>query len=507
MTIELDMKEDNAGLKIGWYARDGYLDFFPMIASRMDQMDSGFSSFFACNHSAEEATLKQKYGVGEPWVISHYLRDRRKEIDISDAHLLALAEQYDAIPLIQCLWAELFIKQNISEQEFKEHLVGHIRFWEDFFDRFGIDVLVSELPSIPATCIAWLVCKGRGVQFVAFRDISPLGTRTAFTTSFDGHFEGLRDALEMIGARENAVYMELADSFLNEISQSGVKKALTAVLERELVKEKGILLANIPFSISRFNAYMQRVRSESEYYIHRNPFERVMHRVKLFLNAHLVPRIGFFEKLPSLKNDQYFLFPLHQPEEWSNFSGFGLKIADPVATIREIAHCLPPWSRLYVKEHTASFGARNIKVYVDIKKIRNVSLISPFSNTQELIKHCQAVVTYGSTMGFEALLVGKPVILLSKAWYHLFPGVYMAETPEQLAVLLQRAHRLEVPARDQLQRCVAALYAISFDGCMYPPNVLLSSENVSQFAKALVRKLKEKGHGSFATTLKSYDSR
>jgi capsule polysaccharide export protein KpsC/LpsZ len=150
---------------------------------------------------------------------------------------------------------------------------------------------------------------------------------------------------------------------------------------------------------------------------------------------------------------------------------------------------MPVGSYLYVKEHRSMFAEHSFRFYREIKKIRNVRLISPFADTFELIRHAQGVVTLGSTMGFEALMMGTPVLLLGEPWYRAFPGLRRIDTPYQLAYFMQHLEEIERLSRDEAIKLAYAIFDISFDAVKIPRPGTLSDENVESFVAALFKYL------------------
>lgn len=474
-------------MRIGWYARDGYVDFFPLLARRLEDMGIGVSSYFACNDPAEERRLRTTHGRTEIWVLSRYLRHNWGRWDVCDGAMAELASRYRARALAECLWAERCVLRP-RDDVLRRRLVGHLAFWEDFFESSGADVLVSEQPSILSGCAAWLVCKRRGIEFLAFSEVAPLGTRAVVTTSWEGHYDGLEDAL----SGQTALSSEsrrLARAYLDTIAHEGLKKARRNIMYIAKERSEGVVFAGLPRSMNGLLDLIRRVRQERDYYLRPSVSQRLARRLFVGIKKSVLPKTGIFEG-GDMHHDRYFLFPLHQPREWSNYVCFGLEFGDPVGVVRRIAACLPPGTWLYVKEHTAEFGSRSLRQCLALRRIPRVKLIDPYHDTVRLLQHTRAVVTLGSTMGFEALLIGKPAILLSRPWYHRYPGAYYAASNQELAQLLQQAERLPVPDRAALEQGLAALYDISFEGEMYPPEALLAPENIGRFARALAERLR-----------------
>ena len=125
-----------------------------------------------------------------------------------------------------------------------------------------------------------------------------------------------------------------------------------------------------------------------------------------------------YYKKPEL-NDQYYLFTLHYQPEANTL------IASPnyekqLNAIDLIAKRIPADSILYVKEHFAQLGHREISFFYKLKKYPNVKLIAPFVDTHDLIANCRGIIVLTGTAGWEALFYKKPVYMLGKFWFDCF---------------------------------------------------------------------------------------
>ena len=469
-------------LRVAWNARAGHLDFFALLAARLKQKGLEFSSYFACQHSGEGERLQTTYGVQEPWVLSNYLRDHQSRMDISDDTIRDLKADDDSPSLIQCAWSELFEK-GYSEAVLRRHLVGHFAFWEAFFDSHRPDIFVSETPSILSMCVAWLVCKRRGVKFLTFQEIPALGNRVVVSSSWEGHYDELEEALDKRAGMPESE--ERANTYIDRVIGTGLKTARTTTY----VANTGGLLFGIPRSLRGIDKLLHRVGQERAYYVNATLGERATRRVQSAIRRFLCRTLRLFDRHIEPATDRYFLFPLHMLGEWSHYQHFGMQYGDQVGAVYEVASCLPFGTSLYVKEHRSGFGRRKLKDYREIRRFRQTRLIDPYHDTTTLIKHAQAVVTLGGTMGFEAFVMGKPVILLSRASYQSFPGIHHADTPERLARMLENVDRLPSADRNEVQRCVSALFDISFEAYMYPIEDLIAPENIDRFADAMCQRL------------------
>jgi hypothetical protein len=72
---------------------------------------------------------------------------------------------------------------------------------------------------------------------------------------------------------------------------------------------------------------------------------------------------------------------------------------------------------VYVKEHPGFLYQRNPIVYRQLKKFKNVRLIDPFSSSSPLLDKIPLVVVWLGTMGIEALMHGRKVVVFGSNYY------------------------------------------------------------------------------------------
>src|SRR5690606_36008536 len=123
---------------------------------------------------------------------------------------------------------------------------------------------------------------------------------------------------------------------------------------------------------------------------------------------------GLYENPPH--TEKYILYPLHYHPEASTSVLAGTYL-DELAVIKNISFSLPHGVKLYVKDHVSAYGYPSLEFYEKLKNLPNVRLLSPFENTKILIARSCAVITLTSTVGYEALLMGKRVFLYGRVFY------------------------------------------------------------------------------------------
>lgn len=72
-----------------------------------------------------------------------------------------------------------------------------------------------------------------------------------------------------------------------------------------------------------------------------------------------------------------------------------------------------------LKEHPAFYISREINIYRQLKKFRNVILIDPFVRTQQIFDCIENVVVWNGSTGVEALIAGKNVYCTMESYYSI----------------------------------------------------------------------------------------
>jgi hypothetical protein len=111
------------------------------------------------------------------------------------------------------------------------------------------------------------------------------------------------------------------------------------------------------------------------------------------------------------KKEKYVYFPLQVSPEYIVQVAANMW-ADQQQVVDALAKSIPADWKIYIKEHpgTMKYRVRPKSFYREIRKYPNVKFIPISTNTYDIIKNSQLVVTLASTTGLEALMCGKPII-------------------------------------------------------------------------------------------------
>lgn len=122
-----------------------------------------------------------------------------------------------------------------------------------------------------------------------------------------------------------------------------------------------------------------------------------------------------------LNNGRYAVYPLNTEPEVALLA-FGRPYRNQIETVRNIAASLPIGWKLVVKEHPNAYGYRNTAYYRKLRQIPNVMLAGPTADTGRLTDGCGLLVLVYGTIGLEAIIKGKPTVVLNAAPYGAFPS-------------------------------------------------------------------------------------
>jgi hypothetical protein len=167
--------------------------------------------------------------------------------------------------------------------------------------------------------------------------------------------------------------------------------------------------------------------------------------------------------------DKFVVFFLHyQPERTSLPEGY--QYAQQWLAIRALANSLPDGYRLVVKEHPSTFryyfnpGFRSLDFYRNIAGLPNTSLVSLDVTPFALIDRTAAVATITGTVGIEAIVRGKPVIVFGAAQYRNVKGVFAVRSKQEAgAALLQIAAGTAVLSGKEMEDYLLGVDRMSFD--------------------------------------------
>ena len=162
------------------------------------------------------------------------------------------------------------------------------------------------------------------------------------------------------------------------------------------------------------------------------------------LNATRLKRL--YRPLPETP---FVYYPLHVPADMA-LTLRSPEYLDQVATIDFLLRTIPDSHVLVVKEHPAQIGAiSSNRLFELARRFDNFVLLPPQTNNYAVLARADAVVSVNSKSGAEAVLLGKPVVVMGDAFYRTCPLVFTADRLKDVPQRLREA--LKAPPFDPAQ--------------------------------------------------------
>ena len=128
---------------------------------------------------------------------------------------------------------------------------------------------------------------------------------------------------------------------------------------------------------------------------------------------------------------------------------------------------LPKDIYIYVKEHPKqTVVCRLEKFYEKFHKRNRVCFINTDENSMQLIDKSVFVVTCTGTVGYEALLRNKPVIIFGNYFYQFAPGCFAVKSKKELKEALDTILNEYTVDENAVDRFFNRIYDFSYFGCV-----------------------------------------
>lgn len=143
----------------------------------------------------------------------------------------------------------------------------------------------------------------------------------------------------------------------------------------------------------------------------------------------------------------YFLYPIQFHPE-SSTSVDGPDGVDEWSNILRIVRNLPHGTWLYVKDHRHAAGRPPLGFYERVQRLPNVLLVHPECDQKALIRASIGVICTTGTLGWEALVLGKPVLAFGEPFYAFYPGCVRLDPAADLHHELENARSRQSSAAE-----------------------------------------------------------
>ncbi len=212
------------------------------------------------------------------------------------------------------------------------------------------------------------------------------------------------------------------------------------------------LIASVQFSITQWTSYFNDPARHD--YSTIKPWNLAFDRARRKLRI----LIGYDDLYDTpTEGENYAYYPLHMEPEVVTML-YAPIYNDQLWVAKQIAKSLPVGYTLYIKEHLAMFGFRTRAFYKELKKIPNVKLISPTVSSFDLIKDAKIITNLTGTVGWEALLMQKPVITFGDIFYNVLSGTKQCTDISQLPHLIKEQLTSHAHDEEELVEFIAKVF-------------------------------------------------
>ena len=145
----------------------------------------------------------------------------------------------------------------------------------------------------------------------------------------------------------------------------------------------------------------------------------------------------------------YALFGLHRQPE-ASIDAWAPFFSNQLWVVELLARSIPPTHKLMVKIHKSDVAYYSAEQLDRMRSFPGVELVEPFADTRRFVENADLLFTIQGTIGLEAALLGKPVIVLGESPLTLFPSVSPMGKITDLPELVQRKLSERAPTRSQI---------------------------------------------------------
>lgn len=218
-------------------------------------------------------------------------------------------------------------------------------------------------------------------------------------------------------------------------------------------------------------------------------YNQVVQPLRTFMLGRRLPMLGP-DEVEGLSD--FAFFPMHFEPEVA-LQVFGRSYQNQIEVVRMLALSLPVGMPLLVKEHPRSLGFRKESYYRKLLEIPNVRLVDPFISAISIIRRSSLACVITGSIGLEAAIVGKPVLVLGETSYTLLP--------ERMVQQARDPNRLDRQIRDLLDRYEADETAL----IRYVASLLSLSAPVNLYTELLQKSERYSSAGSQQSADDAYD--
>lgn len=311
------------------------------------------------------------------------------------------------------------------------------QFADELVEATRPDLLLAYEWEKPWRSTIWMAAASRGIACVAIRRSKLNADHYYWTTDRTLFNAAARENAIARSERDALVSAAAADYIRNFRDRPKTVKYVQAKWKER--KKKSWLRWHARFARDALNYYIGLVAARGKKRRKWLLRKLAMYNLRLVLEPRQQRFFRTFDD-EELQTLRYIYFPMHketdlplvfQAPRWH----------DQRNTIQVLAGALPLGYRLLVREHRFNLGRRPMHYYRDLSRLPNVVLIDAFDSQFKYIRNADLVVTENGTTGWEALLLGRRVLTLSRTSYEGAGLARKVEDSDRLGAAILEALR------------------------------------------------------------------
>jgi len=413
-----------------------------------------------------------------------YLPDELNKYKLTKEQVKISLEKFEkeySIPSMNMILSWDVNHQQIKREKALLSLAQHFYFWKNLLENNEIDFIIGGIERYVNT-VPFYVSKNYKTKYFC-RGITPLiEGNFVLNNEIFGYMDDLTQYWEKNKERQ-----------LTDDEKSSAKDYINTVI----VKKKGSYVGFAGEStINRENAQYFAKRLYQNLFIEKlkNPYAQVIRISKKELNKAVRKNFEKFYYDTPKQTDKYFYYPLHIEND-AQLIVRAPHFSNQYFLIEYLSKCIPFGYKLYVKSHPNNVGGMQIKQLKKLKKLSNVVLIPPKTNSHDIIQNCSGIIAINSTVGLEGILHKKPVINLGKVFYDISGLTWKVKDLYELPVIIKKALEKNIVDDKKLLRFINAYLTIIRKGhtLFYKKTMHQATpeENISRVADGIMQKFKE----------------
>ena len=300
-----------------------------------------------------------------------------------------------------------------------------IKAFDDLMERIRPDVIIGFTPVTFGEMLGLEIAKSRGIPTLQLHS-SRVKNYFALHDVVSGtsrHFYDLMDE-NAFSAETTSIANAIIDEAANKgLVYEGANKSIASGRALDVVGAIKTLPAAAAKEVLKLADPVIRADHHDPGYLVPWAYTKVLQPlkerwIKWRLSSH--PRVIKLDQLSDL--GKYCFFPLQsEPEVSLQVLGRPYH-KNQIELLRNLAASLPAGMKLLVKEHPRSMGLRPYAYYKALFEIPNLYLADVHAPSIPMVNASEFVGIISGTIGFEAVMMGKPVLILGHPKYEAIPG-------------------------------------------------------------------------------------